>query len=139
MARRVGHQRAEIIAAANALRVLPFLLDADAANAYVERILELARQIGARRFESEAMVAHAAILALSGRKSEALDLTLRGLRQPGRLESNFSARTSWVSSRSSPKTMRCDADHWRKAKNCCARARSAITTCGSTAMRSRRR
>ena len=32
MARRVGHQRAEIIAAANALRVLPFLLDADAAN-----------------------------------------------------------------------------------------------------------
>ena len=79
MARRVGHQRAEIIAAANALRVLPFLLDADAANPTVKRILELARQIGARRFESEAMVAHAAILALAGRKSEALDLTLRGL------------------------------------------------------------
>ena len=79
LARRVGHQRAEIIAAANALRMLPFLLDADAANANVERILELARQIGARRFESEAMVAHAAILALAGRKSEALDLTLRGL------------------------------------------------------------
>ena len=50
MARRVGHQRAEIIAAANALRVLPFLLDPDAANPTVERILELARQIGARRF-----------------------------------------------------------------------------------------
>ena len=86
------------------------------------------------------MVAHAAILALAGRKSEALDLTLRGLKAArGDSKSNFSARTSWVSSRSSPKTMRCDADHWRKAKNCCARARSAITTCGSTAMRSRRR
>jgi class 3 adenylate cyclase/tetratricopeptide (TPR) repeat protein len=79
LARRVGHQRAEIIAAANAIRMPSCMLDIDAANANLDRILELARQIGARRFESEGMVAHAAILALAGRKSEALDLTLRGL------------------------------------------------------------
>jgi class 3 adenylate cyclase len=78
LARRVGHQRAEIIAA-NAVRLLSFMLDADAAKANAERILELARQIDARRFESEGMVAHAAVLALKGGKSEALDLTLRGL------------------------------------------------------------
>jgi tetratricopeptide (TPR) repeat protein len=78
LARRVGHQRAEIIAA-NAVRMLSFMLDADAADANARRILELARQIGARRFESEAMVARAAILALEGRKSDALDLTLHGL------------------------------------------------------------
>ena len=78
LARRVGHQRAEIIAA-NAVRMLPFMLDTIAAQANVERILELARQIGARRFESEGMIARAAILALAGRKSEALDIALRGL------------------------------------------------------------
>jgi class 3 adenylate cyclase/tetratricopeptide (TPR) repeat protein len=78
LARRVGHQRAEIIAA-NAIRMLSFMLDADAAKANVERILELARQIGARRFEAEGMVAHAAILALAGRRSEALELTRRGV------------------------------------------------------------
>jgi tetratricopeptide (TPR) repeat protein len=79
LARRVGHQRAEIIAAANAVRVVPFLHDADAVDAEVERILELAEQIGARRFEAEAMVAQAAIVALTGRKAHALDLTRRGL------------------------------------------------------------
>jgi class 3 adenylate cyclase len=79
LAHRVGHQRAEIIAAANAVRVVPFLHDADAADAEVERILELAGQIGARRFEAEAMVAQAATLALAGRKADALDLTRRGL------------------------------------------------------------
>ena len=78
LARRVGHQRAEIIAA-NAVRMLSFMLDTDAAKANVERILELARQIGAQRFEAEGMIAHAAILALAGRKSEALAITLRGL------------------------------------------------------------
>ena len=79
LARRVGHQRAEIIAA-NAVRMVPFMHDADAANANAERILELAEQIGARRFEAEAMVAQAAILALAGRKADALDLTRRGLK-----------------------------------------------------------
>ena len=59
--------------------MLSFRIVADAANANVERILELARQIGARRFEAEAMVARAAILALAGRASEALDLTRRGV------------------------------------------------------------
>jgi tetratricopeptide (TPR) repeat protein len=78
LARRVGHKRAEIIAA-NAVRMLSFMLDADAANANVARILELARLIGARRFEAEAMVAQAAILALAGRRTEALDLTQRGV------------------------------------------------------------
>jgi class 3 adenylate cyclase/tetratricopeptide (TPR) repeat protein len=78
LARRVGHKRAEIIAA-NAVRMLSFMLDADAANANVARILELARRIGARRFEAEAVVAQAAILALAGRRSEALDLTQRGV------------------------------------------------------------
>src|SRR5207247_11381935 len=78
VARRVGHQRAEIIAA-NAVRMLSFMLAVDAANAIVERILELARQIGARRFEAEGMVAYGAILALAGRRSEALDLTQRGV------------------------------------------------------------
>jgi hypothetical protein len=78
LARRVGHQRAEIIAA-NAVRMLAFMLDADAAKSNVDRILELARQIGARRFEPEAMLAHAAVLALAGRKSDAFDLALRGL------------------------------------------------------------
>ena len=78
LARRVGHQRAEIIAA-NAVRMLSFMLPADAADANVERILELARQIGARRFEAEGMVAQAAILSLAGRRSEALGLTQRGI------------------------------------------------------------
>jgi tetratricopeptide (TPR) repeat protein len=78
LARRVGHQRAEIIAA-NAVRMLSFMLDADAAKSNVDRILELARQIGARRFESEAMLAHAAVLALAGRNTDALDLAFRGL------------------------------------------------------------
>ena len=59
--------------------MLSFMLDTNAAKANVERILELARQIGAQRFEAEGMVAHAAILALAGRKSEALAMTLRGL------------------------------------------------------------
>ena len=79
LARRVGHQRAEIIAA-NAVRMLPFMLDADAATINAERILTLARQIGARRFESEAMIAHAAILALADRKPEALEFTLQELK-----------------------------------------------------------
>jgi class 3 adenylate cyclase/tetratricopeptide (TPR) repeat protein len=79
LARRVGHQRAEIIAAANAVRVVPFLHEINGADAEVERILELAGQIGARRFEAEAMVAQAAILALAGRKADALNLTRRGL------------------------------------------------------------
>jgi class 3 adenylate cyclase/tetratricopeptide (TPR) repeat protein len=78
LARRVGHQRAEIIAA-NAVRMLSFMLAADTAAANVERILELARQIGARRFEAEGMVAQAAILALAGRRSEALALTQCGI------------------------------------------------------------
>jgi class 3 adenylate cyclase/tetratricopeptide (TPR) repeat protein len=78
LARRVGHKRAEIIAA-NAVRMLSFMLDADAANANVARILELAQRIGARRFEAEALVAQAAILALAGRRSEALELTRRGV------------------------------------------------------------
>jgi tetratricopeptide (TPR) repeat protein len=78
LARRVGHQRAEIIAA-NGVRMLSFVLTADAANANTERILELARQIGARRFEAEGMVAQAALLMLAGRRSEALELTLRGV------------------------------------------------------------
>ncbi|MDF2810390.1 MAG: hypothetical protein K0S56_1421 [Microvirga sp.] len=78
LARGVGHQRAEIIAA-NAVRMLSFMLDADAAHANAERILELARQIGARRFEADGMVARAAILALAGRRSEALQLTQRGV------------------------------------------------------------
>jgi class 3 adenylate cyclase/tetratricopeptide (TPR) repeat protein len=78
LARRVGHQRAEIIAA-NAVRMLWFMIDADAAGANEDRILELVRQIGARRFEAEALVARAFILALGGRRSEALDLTRRGV------------------------------------------------------------
>jgi hypothetical protein len=78
LARRVGHQRAEIIAA-NAVRMLWFMLDGDAANCNEDRILELVRQIGARRFEAEVFAARGFLLALAGRRSEALNLTRRGL------------------------------------------------------------
>jgi class 3 adenylate cyclase/tetratricopeptide (TPR) repeat protein len=78
LARRVGHARAEMIAA-TAVRMVSFMLTADAALANAERILELARQIGARRFEAEGMARHAAFLALQGRRSEALDLTRRAV------------------------------------------------------------
>jgi tetratricopeptide (TPR) repeat protein len=78
LARRGGHQRAEIIAA-NAIRLLWFMLDADAVNANEDRTLELVRQIGAQRFEAEVFVARAFILALAGHRSEALDLTRRGI------------------------------------------------------------
>ena len=78
LARRVGHQRAEIIAG-NAVRMLWFMLDTGAAEANEARILELARQIGARRFEAQVFVARAAHLALAGHRTEALDLTRRGV------------------------------------------------------------
>lgn len=78
LARRGGHQRAEIIAA-NAIRLLWFMLDADAVNANEDRTMELVRQIGAQRFEAEVFIARGFILALAGHRSEALDLTRRGI------------------------------------------------------------
>jgi tetratricopeptide (TPR) repeat protein len=78
LARRVGHQRAEIIAA-NAVRLVWFLLDADAFNANEERTLELARQIGARRFEAETYLGRGFILEFNGQRREALELARRGL------------------------------------------------------------
>jgi hypothetical protein len=57
------------------------MIDADAASANEDRILELVRQIGARRFEAEVLAMRAFFLALGGRRSEAMDLTRRGAHQ----------------------------------------------------------
>jgi hypothetical protein len=80
LARRVGHARAEMIAA-TAVKLLSFMLSAEAALENADRVLELARQIGARRFEAEGMARHAGFLALQGQdgRREALVLTQRAV------------------------------------------------------------
>jgi hypothetical protein len=71
-AKRVNHQRAEIIAHHAAYMCRHELMELAHAWGNVEAALELARHIGARRFEAEALAFRAELHRLSGRRTEAL-------------------------------------------------------------------
>jgi tetratricopeptide (TPR) repeat protein len=71
-AARVGHRRAEMIGHHAAFFCRHALMDFEAALPHAEAALTLAQQLGARRFETEALVFRAELHRLAGRRAEAL-------------------------------------------------------------------
>jgi tetratricopeptide (TPR) repeat protein len=69
---RVGHRRAEMIAHHAAYFCRHALADAAGAWSHVEQALILSRQLGARRFEAEALAFRAELHRVAGRQREAL-------------------------------------------------------------------
>jgi tetratricopeptide (TPR) repeat protein len=81
-AARVGDQRAEIVARMKFLHAIYIsfaALDLTAAREHAEIALALSRRLGARRFESEALIYVANIERASGRRVEALKLLKNAL------------------------------------------------------------
>ncbi|MFO1038923.1 MAG: adenylate/guanylate cyclase domain-containing protein [Geminicoccaceae bacterium] len=72
-ARRVGQPRAEMVAHHGAFFGAIAQLDCERARAAMDRALELARQVGARRFEAEALVFHGEIDLVQGHRDRALE------------------------------------------------------------------
>jgi hypothetical protein len=70
-AKRVGHQRAEMVAHHAAYFCLHDRAELDAAAEHAERSLDIARQIESPRFEAEGLAFVAEIDRLAGRKQEA--------------------------------------------------------------------
>jgi class 3 adenylate cyclase/tetratricopeptide (TPR) repeat protein len=71
-AARVGHRRAEMVGHHAAFFCRHALMDFEAALRHAEAALTLAQQLGARRFETEALVFQAELHRLAGRRAEAL-------------------------------------------------------------------
>jgi class 3 adenylate cyclase/tetratricopeptide (TPR) repeat protein len=71
-AAQVGHRRAEMIGHHAAFFCRHALMDFDGARRHAEAALMLAQQLGARRFETEALVFRAELHRLAGRRAEAL-------------------------------------------------------------------
>jgi tetratricopeptide (TPR) repeat protein len=71
-AARVGHRRAEMIGHHAAFFCRHALMDFETAFRHAEAALTLAQQLGARRFETEALVFRAELHRLAGRRAEAL-------------------------------------------------------------------
>jgi class 3 adenylate cyclase/tetratricopeptide (TPR) repeat protein len=71
-AARVGHRRAEMVGHHAAFFCRHALMDFEAALRHAEAALKLAQQLGARRFETEALVFQAELQRLAGRRAEAL-------------------------------------------------------------------
>jgi class 3 adenylate cyclase/tetratricopeptide (TPR) repeat protein len=71
-AARVGHRRAEMIGHHAAFFCRHALMDFAAAHRHAEAALTLAQQLGARRFEPEALVFQAELHRQAGRRAEAL-------------------------------------------------------------------
>ena len=71
-AARVGHRRAEMIGHHAAFFCRHALMDFGAAFRHAEAALTLAQQLGARRFETEALVFLSELHRLAGRRPEAL-------------------------------------------------------------------
>jgi tetratricopeptide (TPR) repeat protein len=71
-AARVGHRRAEMIGHHAAFFCQHALMDFETAFRHAEAALTLAQQLGARRFEPEALVFRAELDRLAGRRAEAL-------------------------------------------------------------------
>jgi tetratricopeptide (TPR) repeat protein len=70
-AARVGHRRAEMIGHHAAFFCRHALMDFEPAHRHAEAALTLAQQLGARRFETEALAFEAELHCLAGRRSEA--------------------------------------------------------------------
>jgi class 3 adenylate cyclase/tetratricopeptide (TPR) repeat protein len=70
-AARVGHRRAEMIGHHAAFFCRHALMEFEAAHRHAEAALTLAQQLGARRFEPEALVFQAELHRLAGRRAEA--------------------------------------------------------------------
>jgi len=71
-AAQVGHRRAEMIGHHAGFFCRHALMDFEAALRHAEAALALAQQLGARRFETEALVFRAELHRLAGRRAEAL-------------------------------------------------------------------
>lgn len=71
-AARVGHRRAEMVGHHAAFFCRHALMDFTAAHLHAEAALALARQLGARRFETEGLVFQAELHRLAGRRAAAL-------------------------------------------------------------------
>jgi tetratricopeptide (TPR) repeat protein len=71
-AARVGHRRAEMVGHHAAFFCRHALMDFEAAFRHAEAALMLAQHLGARRFETEALVFNAELHRLAGRRAEAL-------------------------------------------------------------------
>jgi tetratricopeptide (TPR) repeat protein len=71
-AARVGHRRAEMIGHHAAFFCRHALMEFEAAVGHAEAALTLAQQLGARRFETEALAFRAELHRLAGRRVEAL-------------------------------------------------------------------
>jgi class 3 adenylate cyclase/tetratricopeptide (TPR) repeat protein len=71
-AARVGHRRGEMVGHHAAFFCRHALKDFAAAHLHAEAALALARQLGARRFETEALVFQAELHRLGGRRADAL-------------------------------------------------------------------
>ncbi|HEX5080013.1 MAG TPA: AAA family ATPase, partial [Geminicoccaceae bacterium] len=76
---RVGHKRSLVIARHTAFFCAFVRADHAAADDHATHALELARQLGARRFESEALHFLGASRYAQGRQAEGLDLMRQGL------------------------------------------------------------
>jgi len=68
----VGHRRAEMISHHAAFFCRHALMDFEAASRHAEAALTLAQQLGARRFETEALAFLAELHRLAGRRAEAI-------------------------------------------------------------------
>ncbi len=71
-AARVGHRRAAMIAHHAAFFCRHALMDLDAASGHAEASATLARQLGARRFDAQALVFRAELHRLAGRRGQAI-------------------------------------------------------------------
>ena len=69
---KVGHQRAEMIGHHAAYFCRREMLEFEAAADHVEKALTLAQQLGARRFEAEALAFRGELKRIEGRRAEAL-------------------------------------------------------------------
>jgi class 3 adenylate cyclase/tetratricopeptide (TPR) repeat protein len=71
MAALVGQPRAELLGETMGVIACCELADYDAMKAYQERVMRLARQLGARRFEAQGLEMQARMLLDTGRRAEA--------------------------------------------------------------------
>jgi tetratricopeptide (TPR) repeat protein len=79
LATQIGHRRAEAIAHHGAYQFHHALMDFDAALAHADRSLLLAQQLGAPRFEAEALAFRGELMRTTGRRGEAVDELRRAL------------------------------------------------------------
>ncbi|MFQ5971250.1 MAG: adenylate/guanylate cyclase domain-containing protein, partial [Alphaproteobacteria bacterium] len=73
-AEKVGLQRAEVLARTALGYMLFYVADIPSAREQCKRGLALARRLGARRFEADALIYLGRIQAIEGRKAEAVEL-----------------------------------------------------------------